>query len=301
MEPIHFQQAGATKQVVNMKMCTDCKIEKDGSEFTKLKRSPDGLYRRCRACKLEKERNKPKFKPNTDDTISKICSRCNISKTATKSFFFTNKRSEFGLEGICKECHKKRLNENKQLVNTDPEITKICTSCNMAFPATKQFFNCSYFGSGESSLKTHCRMCMAKDNRRLNDVGHRLHDSIRRSINSHLGGRTKTCRSLQYLGCSIEKFKDHLESQFTDGMSWDNYGEWQMDHIRPISSFPINLYKPGSEGFEAMLKRTWNYTNFQPLWASQNARKHDRFIHTWQSEFDDQVFYYQHITSMVKV
>lgn len=28
---------------------------------------------------------------------------------------------------------------------------------------------------------------------------------------------------IQLLGCSVEELRDHLESQWTEGMSWDNY------------------------------------------------------------------------------
>ena len=40
--------------------------------------------------------------------------------------------------------------------------------------------------------------------------------------------------SAEYLGCNIETFKKHVEQQFTEDMSWENYGEWNIDHKIPL-------------------------------------------------------------------
>ena len=53
--------------------------------------------------------------------------------------------------------------------------------------------------------------------------------------------------STEYLGCNIETFKKHLEQQFTEGMSWENYGEWHIDHKIPLKynkpSTALHKYK----------------------------------------------------------
>jgi hypothetical protein len=64
---------------------------------------------------------------------------------------------------------------------------------------------------------------------------------------------------------------DHLEKQFTEGMSWDNWGKgkdcWNIDHIKPLASFDMLD--------EDDLKECWHYTNLQPLWEMENLQKHD--------------------------
>jgi hypothetical protein len=60
----------------------------------------------------------------------------------------------------------------------------------------------------------------------------------------------------------------HIESMFSEGMSWDNYGEWHMDHIIPCSHFDLSIKSQQLECF--------NYKNMQPLWAIDNIRKGDR-------------------------
>ena len=62
----------------------------------------------------------------------------------------------------------------------------------------------------------------------------------------------------------------HLEEKFTGEMSWDNYGIWHVDHIRPISSF--NIQEIGDESF----MECWSLKNLQPLWGDENIRKSNK-------------------------
>lgn len=75
-------------------------------------------------------------------------------------------------------------------------------------------------------------------------------------------GYTKRSRTYKILGCTYEEFKIHLENQFTDGMTWENQGEWHLDHI-----YPVSLAKNEEE-----LIKLNHYTNFQPLWAEDNLK-----------------------------
>jgi hypothetical protein len=65
------------------------------------------------------------------------------------------------------------------------------------------------------------------------------------------------------LGANIITVKAHIESLFTEGMNWDNMGEWHIDHILPIGK---------CESLEEMVNRC-NYKNLQPLWAIDNLKK----------------------------
>jgi hypothetical protein len=79
----------------------------------------------------------------------------------------------------------------------------------------------------------------------------------------------KKNKSIEYLGCPIEEFKKHIEKQFTEGMTWDNHGEWHIDHIVPL--------KYENPSIEEVMERL-HYTNTQPLWASDNISKGNRYI-----------------------
>ena len=66
------------------------------------------------------------------------------------------------------------------------------------------------------------------------------------------------------VGYTLAELRDHLQSQFTAGMSWSNYGQWQIDHVRPVAFFDFESYE--DEDF----KRCWALSNLRPLWAKDN-------------------------------
>lgn len=72
---------------------------------------------------------------------------------------------------------------------------------------------------------------------------------------------------LQY---TPEQLIRHLELQFKDTMSWDNYGEWHVDHKLPITHF--NISEMGDEEF----MRCWSLDNLQPMWGIENIRKSNK-------------------------
>ena len=83
------------------------------------------------------------------------------------------------------------------------------------------------------------------------------------NIKIYSNGYTKKSRTYEILGCSFEFFKEHIESQFKAGMSWDNHGEWHLDHIIPVAI----------ASSESDVIRLNHYSNFQPLWAHENLKK----------------------------
>jgi len=103
------------------------------------------------------------------------------------------------------------------------------------------------------------------------DIEYNLICKIRSRITELLKGKSKSKRTLGLLGCSLEELKNHLESQFKDGMNWDNHGlhGWHIDHIKPCSKFDLSDPKQQLECF--------NYKNLQPLWAEENWHKSDKF------------------------
>jgi len=70
---------------------------------------------------------------------------------------------------------------------------------------------------------------------------------------------------MELIGCSAEELVAHLEAQFTEGMTWENYGEWHVDHVRPCASF--DLTDPAQQ------RQCFHHTNLQPLWAEENLTK----------------------------
>ncbi len=89
---------------------------------------------------------------------------------------------------------------------------------------------------------------------------------MRASLKSGKGGKTWS----GVVGYNITKLRVHLEKHFLPGMTWENYGDWHIDHKIPIAAF--NFETPTDLDF----KRCWTLKNLQPLWAAKNASKSDK-------------------------
>ncbi len=110
-----------------------------------------------------------------------------------------------------------------------------------------------------------------KEKERLNsDLIFKLIRYSRNRINHYFKSKNykKNNKSFNFIGCSPEELKEHLESQFIDGMTWNNRSEWHIDHIIPLSSAKT----------EEELHKLFHYTNLQPLWAKDNLIKGKKTI-----------------------
>ncbi len=110
--------------------------------------------------------------------------------------------------------------------------------------------------------------------RRSEDPKYRLSARTRTSVWTCLKERNIKKKSSTFilLGYSIEELMAHLESLFTEGMTWDNYGEWHVDHKIPMSSFLFDSTE--DSGF----KECWKLNNLQPLWSPDNLSKGTKLL-----------------------
>lgn len=99
---------------------------------------------------------------------------------------------------------------------------------------------------------------------------------IRIRISRVLRGVFKSAPTLRLMGCSWEQLRKHLQSQFTCGMAWDNYGKWEIDHIMPCGSF--DLSDPEQQ------KACFHFSNLRPLWRRANRQKHATKPKSYQPE-----------------
>jgi hypothetical protein len=112
-------------------------------------------------------------------------------------------------------------------------------------------------------------------NKRQTPIG-KLLNSLHCGVYAQLKTGKKGKRSFSLLGYSPDELKKHLEKQFKENMSWENYGEWHIDHIIPISVFNIN----SSEDID--FKRCWSLNNLRPLWAIDNMKKRTKLTASFQ-------------------
>lgn len=207
-----------------------------------------------------------------EDATSKTCRRCNQTKDLSE--FFKDYRAMHSEEMIllescfvsfCSSCatkkekvslkNKERYYEKDGKENHKKYIDK--------FKERNPDYSRKYYKENQERMSS--QITAAQNKRRKEDPLFRFKEDIRSLIRQSVKGRgyKKGSRTEEILGCSFEFFRDYIEAQFEDWMTWDNHGEWHYDHIIPMASASTE---------EAVIRLN-HYTNFQPLSAADNLSK----------------------------
>ena len=111
-------------------------------------------------------------------------------------------------------------------------------------------------------------------NRKDNDPFYKLCCYTRTAVYTCLKERSvdKYSNTFDMLPYTLEELISHLENNFTEGMTWENYGEWHVDHIKPMASFTFDSVDDES------FNECWSLSNLQPLWAKDNLSKGSNII-----------------------
>jgi hypothetical protein len=176
----------------------------------------------------------------------KHCTKCKENKNL--SYFCKNVSTKDGTNYVCKECDNKRRIEyfsKNRLAETEKQSVR-----NKNNPEKRREYQRKY-------SKT----------RRNSDLNYRLKIYLRNRMGAAIKLGYKSGSAVDDLGCSVEFLKQHLQTRFKPGMTWDNYGEWHIDHILPLSKFDLSKRQ--------QFLIACNYNNLQPLWADENMRKSD--------------------------
>ena len=200
------------------------------------------------------------FKVNTrTGQYTKLCIKClDMGKKSREK----NKCERQKRRSRCKACRGSGICEHQK-------IRSECKECGGGSICEHQKRRSSCKDCGGGSIcshkiqRRHCKIC--------NPIGHLA--SIVRNRTYDALKHNKEMHSTEYLGCTIEEFREHIELQFKEGMTWSNHGDWHIDHKIPIA------YKQDGVAptIEEVAKRL-HYTNTQPLWASENMSKCNRYI-----------------------
>lgn len=188
---------------------------------------------------------------------TKICTKCFTEKLLSE--FPKQKTGKFGLRANCKKCKPKYKNLIKMALyrKTYKEKNKEKVKIEQ-----KTYYL-------QNKLKIIKRVVENKKNRLKTDINFKLLKNIRDRIRIAIKRNSKCDSTIKLIGCSIEFLKCYLQSQFKLDMSWSNYGEWHIDHIKPCSSF--DLSKPEEQ------ELCFHFTNLQPLWALDNLQKSNKY------------------------
>jgi hypothetical protein len=234
-----------------------------------------------------------KFKYNDPAIInpeSKICYSCHESKPLIE--FCKCKTGIYGYHNHCKACAKiakqrwtkENPNWSKNYIS-QPEYKE-----KMRIQQNKRYHTDPEYRAKILELnKLRRRQEPAKKMQRLNErfkyktnINYKLAKSLRARLGLEIRKMKqtldielhKTTSAIELLGCSIFDLKIHLESQFKEGMSWENHGHgencWHIDHILPCASFDLTDIE--------QQKKCFHYSNLQPLWQTENLSKSDKLI-----------------------
>lgn len=180
----------------------------------------------------------------------KICNICKIQKPLEE--YYKHKKTKDGRQSKCKNCEKLIRQNTRQ--NTPGHYYKL----------NPDYYK-EYYKKWRKENKTAVQQIQKRHyHKKLKyDPVYQLRASVGSRIRQCLKTRNqkKLGSAANYLGCSYEFLKSHLEMQFKEGMTWDNYGKWEIDHIYPLS-------KGGS----------FHYSNLQPLWEQDNLIKSDTLL-----------------------
>ena len=193
---------------------------------------------------------------------NKNCHLCSLTKEV--NFFYLDKRNNDGFSSGCKDCLRKRSRDH-HFKNREKilEYQKEYRSNNRSYYNQK---------SKEWNIKTGYGKKYQQERLKSDDFfrfKNRLRTLLRISITKQ--GYSKKSKAFDILGCDYDFFIKYISSKFKEGMSWENHGEWHLDHIKPIS-----LAKEESEVIALN-----HYTNFQPMWAIDNLKKYNKFNETY--------------------
>lgn len=239
-----------------MKTCTKCLKSKELTEFHSKKKSPDGLYPQCKQCKLEKDRIKYELNKERRLERAKEYYSLNKEKVLERRKNDENvKRYNLNYKKEHKIAHSEYMQKYRQ--ENKEKINKYKKDRYHAIKNTDEFKK--QRSEWQKERKQRDPLFKLRKN-----LGQRLRDAL--SVNSW----EKDTEFSQYIGCSLEELKNHLQSNFQEGMNWDNYGNkennWSIDHI-----YPLSLAKTKEE----MIKLC-HYKNLQPLWHIDNVKKSNK-------------------------
>jgi hypothetical protein len=234
-----------------VKKCTSCQEEKPKSEFNKAKGGLGGLTSWCKACyRRWVEENKGTLFYKWKEYREK---NKDIIQERKRAYHQTEKSKQQRKDYILRNPEVKKRISNKYARNNRQKVMETSRGSILKNPEKYRKYSREYMRSKKETNPGFAMEC-------------RLRSRIIHALRGK--GTRKAAKTMELVGCSIEAFKDYVQRRFKPGMSWENRGEWHLDHIVPCASF--DLTDPEQQ------KVCFHYTNLQPLWGKDNIRKKDR-------------------------
>ena len=244
--------------MTSSKICTGCEVAKDVSEFYKRKQSKDGLCFKCKTCVLNAQ-----AALKLRDKVAVERKQCNVCKeTKDISDFHKKTASTDGYNGLCKVCAIARAK-----VQAKKHEARVKAYRDVYEKTKRKQSRAAYVAANTETIRAKARNYLAK--RLATDASYRTRVRLRarfQKAKKKIVGESK--RTMQYVGCSVPQVREWLSSQFDQGMSWNNFGEWQIDHVLPVSLFDLAQ--------KDACRVCFHWTNLQPLWKKDNLKKSNK-------------------------
>lgn len=215
----------------------------------------------------------------------KACCKCGLVKK--QEDFSKDKQKKSGYRPDCKDCNSKRQKElfspekklkAKEYQKNNPEKIKkwklnerIKNSERYRKVKREYYLNNKDILSAKQKVnyqKNKTKIHEQMKNKYHSDIQYKLKLNLRRRMNKMVRRNERNGSAVKDLGCSLNSFKQYIESKFQIGMTWENYGKWHLDHIYPLSKVDLT-------NREQFLKVA-HFTNYQPLWAKDNISKSNK-------------------------
>jgi hypothetical protein len=248
------------------KVCSKCKEEKEVCEFNKNTSRKDGYHYQCRSCsKLWKLNNREHVLEYNKNYNQKNKEKLTGYK---KKWEQSNSEKISNFQKKYKEKNKEKLNEYQKKWNQSnsekiKKTQKIWRENNSE--KVKEYYK-KWYEQNKNILNEKIK------NKKLTNPIFLISCSVRKRMSEYVKKNNilKTNKTFEIVGLNPIELSYYLESQFTEGMSWNNYGKygWHIDHIIPLSSAKT----------EKELYELCHYTNLQPLWAEDNLKKSNKII-----------------------
>jgi len=219
------------------------------------------LYKKCRVCDELKEIIEFHKKKSSKDGVRNECKECVkiLQKKYKESPDFKEKRAEYDKQRYSEE-KSKILERKKEYYQENREHILEQKAEYRDNPENRQ--------RNKDYIKKYKVENREKYYKYRNDNPHIiawrsvLHSTLKRL------GTSKSSKTIEMLGYSADELKVHIENQFTEGMSWDNHGEWHIDHETPVTAFSS----------DTPVNEVCALSNLQPLWAFDNLSKSNNII-----------------------
>lgn len=258
-----------------------CNKKQDVIYFNKKSRNKDGLENWCKSCDKKK---KLKYSFESKEKLKEYHAKKYIEKKNERSEYAKRKYIEKKEERLIKaKAYAEKTKESKAEYDREyreknklkiAEYKKQWAIDNpeKIFQKQKEYRennseNLSLKKSQYSKNnrpKINAKKSVYEKQRRDADPLFKLTKNTRKMVSRYMLGE-KSKRTQEIIGCTYEELKTYIENQFTEGMSWDNYGVngWHVDHIKPLAM----------ANNEEEIIASNHYTNLQPLWCLDNLSK----------------------------